>query len=73
MADCAEVKRNLFSNLFWYPNKVAKQLELMKKRNCPFSYTAIEMIDENDNLLKNKRNIKEKQNMGISLHWARYI
>ena len=49
----------LDSDDIWYPNKVAKQLELMKKRNCPFSYTAIEMIDENDNLLKNKRNIKE--------------
>ena len=36
----------LDSDDIWYPNKVAKQLELMKKRNCPFSYTAIEMIDE---------------------------
>ena len=46
----------LDSDDIWYPNKVAKQLELMKKRNCPFSYTA---IDEKDKLLKNKRNIKE--------------
>ena len=52
----------------WYPNKVAKQLELMKKRNCPFSYTAIEMIDENDNLLKNKRNIKETCDYKYLLH-----
>ena len=40
----------------------------MKKRNCPFSYTAIEMIDENDNLLKNKRNIKETCDYKYLLH-----
>ena len=58
----------LDSDDIWYPNKVAKQLELMKKRNCPFSYTAIEMIDENDNLLKNKRNIKETCDYKYLLH-----
>ena len=57
----------LDSDDIWYPNKVAKQLELMKKRNCPFSYTAIEMIDENDNLLKNKR--QEAQ----LLHWVELV
>ena len=62
----------LDSDDIWYPNKVAKQLELMKKRNCPFSYTAIEMIDENDNLLKNKRNIKEKVN-SLTESFSRYF
>lgn len=58
----------LDSDDIWYPNKVSKQIELMEKRNCPFSYTAIEMIDENDNLLKNKRNIKETCDYKYLLH-----
>lgn len=43
----------------WMPGKTVKQLELMKEKNSPFSYGAIEMIDENDNVIKGKRDVKE--------------
>jgi len=47
---------------FWKPQKIELQLKLMKEKACPFSYTAIEMIDEDDKLIKPKRKIKEKCN-----------
>ena len=58
----------LDSDDLWIQDKVSKQIELMKKENCPFSYTAIEMIDENDKLIKNKRNLKTKCNYKYLLH-----
>ena len=50
----------LDSDDVWLPEKIDKQLVLMKKSNTPFCYTAIEMIDEYDNIVKLKRNISEK-------------
>lgn len=58
----------LDSDDIWYPNKIEKQIALMKKNNCPFSYTAIEMIDEDGNRLKGKRNIKETCDYKYLLH-----
>ena len=58
----------LDSDDLWVKEKVAKQIELMEKEKCPFSYTAIEMIDENDKLIKNKRNLKTKCNYKYLLH-----
>lgn len=43
----------------WLPEKIACQINLMKEKEVPFSYTAIEMIDDNDNLVKKKRNVVE--------------
>ena len=39
----------------WMPDKLIKQLTLMKEKNVGFTFTAIEMIDENDNIVKAKR------------------
>lgn len=50
----------LDSDDLWYPEKLEKQLFLMKKKNAPICFTAIEMIDENDELIKSKRNVLEK-------------
>lgn len=49
----------LDSDDIWDINKLSKQLEFMDKKNAKLSFTAIEMIDENGNLLKEKREVKE--------------
>ena len=43
----------------WKPEKTQKQLALLKEKNGAFSYTAIEMIDENGKIVKTKRKVKE--------------
>jgi len=52
----------LDSDDVWLPNKIEKQLELMNEKNTPFSYTAIEMIDDSNNLVKSKRKLVQKCN-----------
>ncbi len=52
----------------WMPDKIERQLKLMKEKNTPFCYTAIEMIDSNDKLIKGKRNIKETCDYNYLLH-----
>lgn len=44
----------------WYPEKLESQLKLLKEKNMFFAYTAIEMIDESDNITKGKREVKEE-------------
>lgn len=39
----------------WNPQKLSKQIGFMKKKNVGFSYTAIEMINENGQIVKGKR------------------
>ena len=51
----------------WLPNKLEKQISLMKEKKSPFSYTAIEMIDERGNLIKGKRNVVESINYNFLL------
>lgn len=58
----------LDSDDLWYPKKIERQLLLMKKKHTPFSYTAIEMIDEKGVRIKPKRNIKEKCDYNYLLH-----
>ncbi len=41
----------------WLPDKLAKQLELMKASNAAFCYTAIEMMDCSGNQVKSQRSI----------------
>lgn len=50
----------LDSDDLWYPRKLQKQLDLMKKQNAAICYTAIEMVDEDGQLIKGKRNVLEK-------------
>lgn len=42
----------------WKPEKINKQVELLKEKNGAFCFTAIEMIDGNDNVIKTKRSVK---------------
>lgn len=44
----------------WYPEKLEQQLRLLKEKNMFFSYTAIEMIDEDGKLIKGRRNVREE-------------
>ena len=43
----------------WLPEKTEKQIKLMREKNSPFSYAAIEMMDEEGNTIKGKRNLRE--------------
>ena len=44
----------------WHPEKIEKQIKLLKKKNGAFSYTAIQMVDENDRVVKTKRKVREQ-------------
>lgn len=44
----------------WKPEKVEKQINLMREKNGSFCFTAIEMIDGEDNVIKPKRKVREK-------------
>lgn len=52
----------------WKKDKTARQIELMKNKKSPMSYTAIEMIDENGNVIKQKRKVRESVNYKFLLH-----
>lgn len=52
----------------WLAPKISRQLELMKSSGSPFSYTAIEMMDENGTTIKGKRSIKEECDYKYLLH-----
>lgn len=58
----------LDSDDIWMPNKISRQIELMKKQKTPFSYTAIEMMNEKGDTIKRKRNIKEVCDYKYLLH-----
>ena len=58
----------LDSDDIWLPDKINRQIELMKKTDSPFSYTAIEMMDEKGETIKGKRKIKETCNYKYLLH-----
>ena len=44
----------------WHPQKIEKQITLMQEKKAGFCFTAIEMIDGNDKVIKGKRKIKEE-------------
>ena len=48
------------SDDLWTKDKLEKQLDLMKKKNTGFIFSAIEMIDEKGNLIHSKRRIKKE-------------
>ena len=58
----------LDSDDIWLPDKINRQIELMKKTDSPFSYTAIEMMDEKGETIKSKRKIKETCDYKYLLH-----
>lgn len=58
----------LDSDDIWKPDKIERQLELMRKKEAAFCYTAIEMINEQDALIKGKRKVREKVDYKFLLH-----
>lgn len=52
----------LDSDDIWKPEKLERQIKLAQKKNATFLYTAIEMIDETGNVIKEKRNVEEQFN-----------
>lgn len=42
---------------WWYPSKLEKQLQLMHESKVGFTYTAIEIMDEDGDIIKGKRNV----------------
>lgn len=52
----------------WHPEKIQKQIELLKKKNGAFSYTAIQMIDENGQIVKRKRKVRDQVDYNFLLH-----
>lgn len=58
----------LDSDDMWMPSKIQRQIDLMNEKNSPFSYTAIEMMDENSVTVKSKRGIKETCDYKYLLH-----
>jgi teichuronic acid biosynthesis glycosyltransferase TuaG len=49
----------LDSDDVWKSEKIEKEVELSRKKNVDFVFTAIEMINEHGNLVKSKRKIEE--------------
>ncbi len=58
----------LDSDDLWLPKKTERQIALMLKRKSPFSYTAIEMMDENGKTIKPKRKLKTSCDYKYLLH-----
>lgn len=52
----------------WLPEKLERQLALMRTKDCPFCYAAIDFMDEEGNITKGKRNIKETCDYKYLLH-----
>lgn len=50
----------LDSDDIWMPDKLERQLKEMQRRNSPFCYGAIEMIDTSGKRIKPKRKIRER-------------
>ena len=44
----------------WKPDKIEKQVKLLNEKNGGFCFTAIEMIDGDDKVIKVKRKVKEQ-------------
>lgn len=58
----------LDSDDLWLPEKIERQLALMKEMECPFCYAAIDFMDEEGNVIKGKRNIQETCDYKYLLH-----
>ena len=51
----------------WKPTKIEKQIKLLNEKDGSFCFTSIEMIDGDDNIIKNKRNVKNEINYNFLL------
>ena len=58
----------LDSDDIWDDKKTELQMALMKEKDAAFSFTAIEMIDENGEVIKKKRKVREKVDYKFLLH-----
>lgn len=58
----------LDSDDIWKPDKTEKQLKLLEEKEGAFAFTAIEMIDDNGEIVKKKRKVKEKVTYKFLLH-----
>lgn len=58
----------LDSDDLWLPEKTERQIKLMQEKNSPFSYTAIEMMDDEEKTIKGKRKLKERCDYKYLLH-----
>ena len=58
----------LDSDDLWLSDKIERQLALMKEKGSPFCYSAIDFMDEDGNITKGKRNIKESCDYNYLLH-----
>lgn len=58
----------LDSDDIWLPEKTERQIKLMLEKESPFSYAAIEMIDEEGKTIRGKRKIKETCDYNYLLH-----
>lgn len=58
----------LDSDDVWKPEKTEKQLKLLNEKDGAFAFTAIEMIDDNGELVKKKRKVKNEVNYKFLLH-----
>lgn len=50
----------LDSDDMWKPEKIDKQVRLLQEKNEGFCFTAIEMVDGDDKIIKGKRTVKEE-------------
>lgn len=57
----------LDSDDLWSKDKIERQLELMDKTNIGFCFTAIEMINEKGEIIRQKRKVPEKVNYSFLL------
>ena len=58
----------LDSDDIWMPDKIGRQIKLMKEKKSPFSYTAIEMMNEKGETTKGKRKLRESCDYKYLLH-----
>lgn len=58
----------LDSDDLWLPEKTEKQIKLIEEKDGAFSFTAIEMIDDNGQIVKKKRKVKDKVTYKFLLH-----
>ena len=58
----------LDSDDIWLQDKISKQIKLMKKEGSPFSYTAIEMMNDKGETTKTKRKLREVCDYKYLLH-----
>lgn len=52
----------------WHPEKIERQINLLKEKKGAFAFTAIQMVDENDKIVKTKRGVRETVDYDFLLH-----